>query len=528
MLPTGKALRHVAAWAGVLASLCFARVSLAADQPARVPESRSTDVVVLALAALDDPKAEHRKHVRERLNISSNMEPGFDALFKAQMDITRKTAPFGPVLLIAPDESTKSVVYQNCKQLQICDLFRGDRIRMKVVPHDGPWVRDFGPQIESVAGNARVVHWKYFDNRAEEARQESLEKLEAKLGKLYELKVETLNNDADIGFGEMTEEQQARFLRELDSQISFLRDYTQFLRESLLQRASDETSAYDFADAVLQAPHFKYASSSAAVDGGNLLKLEDGHCLTTRVLLSRNKESQLDVYRELRDAGGCADVIFLDPLPGPVIEHVDMFALPVGGKRILLASYDLTQPAAEEHWSELSDAEKYLSLNAALAMDRNAARLTRLGYEVIKVQSPFPRIPKNQGPYYPTVLNALVRSGKNDSHQVLLPVYEGYEEDIQDRARKQIEEAFGPKTEVATIESTATAKGQGAVHCLTITVPLSFSIFNDADEEARRSPYLARKEELDRALIQQVVEQIPPTGEQGLWAMLEEGEHPDK
>ena len=66
MLPTGKALRHVAAWAGVLASLCFARVSLAADQPARVPESRSTDVVVLALAALDDPKAEHRKQATVR------------------------------------------------------------------------------------------------------------------------------------------------------------------------------------------------------------------------------------------------------------------------------------------------------------------------------------------------------------------------------------------------------------------------------------------------------------------------------
>ena len=527
MLRIQRVSRCLAVSVAAIAYVYFARTSLMAEQPASAPESRSTDVVVLSLTALDDRGAEHRKHVRDELGVNSGMDVGFDDLFSAQMEIARKAALFGPVLLIAPDETTKSLVYRNCKRFQVCDLFRFDRIRMKVVPHDSAWVRDFGPQIEIVAGKARVVHWRYFDNRGEEAREETIERLDAKLARLFEYKATVLSGDADGPIGEMTEESEEQLVRELDSKISFLRDYSQFLRESSIQRVGDETSAYDFADAVLQDPHFKYVTSKAAVDGGNLLKLADGRCLTIRVLLSRNKDAQIDVYRELRNVGGCTDVIFLDPLPGPVIEHVDMFALPAGGKRILLASYDLADRSATDYWGKLSDPEKYLALNAALAMDRNAARLTQLGYEVIKVQSPFPRIPNNDEPYYPTVLNALVRYGKDGSRQLLLPAYAKYEEDIQVRARDVIRAAFGPGTEIDTVESTATAQAQGAIHCLTLTVPLSLSIFNDPGEKTRRARYFALKENLDSTQIQQVAEQIPPTGEQGLWVVLEENEQPD-
>lgn len=58
-------------------------------------------------------------------------------LLEIQMNIVRETAKFGPVLMLAPDETTKGAVYQKCKEFQICELFRSDRVRMKVVPHDG-------------------------------------------------------------------------------------------------------------------------------------------------------------------------------------------------------------------------------------------------------------------------------------------------------------------------------------------------------------------------------------------------------
>lgn len=503
--------------------LGLAAISLAQEH-AGLKEPRSTDVVILSLMPLSNPEEQHRKHTREQLGVDSGMEMDFTELFKTQMEIVRKTAPFGPVLLIVPDETTKSVVYDTCKQLQICELIRGDRIRMKVVAHEGPWIRDFGPQIEGVHGTARVVHWRYFDNRSEQARNETLEKLDSKLAKLFEVKAGFIYGDTDSLLQEASEERQTELLNEVDSQISFLRDYDQFLRKTSLQRVGDEASAYDFADAALRDPKFTYISSKAAVDGGNLLKLDDGSCLTTRVLLSRNKDTQTDVYTELRTAGGCKKVVFLDPLPGPVIEHADMFVLPAGGKRILLASYDLADPTAKSYWEELSNAEQFLSLNAAVVMDQNADRLTQLGYEVIRVPSPFPRVPNEDEPYYPTVLNALVRPGKDGSRQVLLPVYEGYDEDIQKRAWDVIQNVFGANTELEFIESTAAAKAQGAVHCLTLTLPLTLSIFNDPGEKARRAKYLALKEDLDRAHMQELAKQIPGTGEQGLWAMLEEDE----
>jgi hypothetical protein len=314
----------------------------------------------------------------------------------------------------------------------------------------------------------------------------------------------------------------------IDARIYLLREYSQILSEASPQRFNDENSAYDIADAALATPDFNYKSSGVALDGGNLLKLEDGRCLTTRVLLSRNKDQNTDVDQELEKIGGCKNVTFLDPLPGPVIEHIDMFALPAGGKRILLASYDLSKPFAAEYWSKLSSSERDLALNAEIVMELDAERLRRLGYEVVPVPSPFPRIPANGHIYYPTVLNALVRVGTDGYRQVLVPSYKDYETDIQSSALHQIEAAFGPKTEIVTIEATEAAKAQGAIHCLTLTAPLRLSIFSDFADASRRTEYLARKDQLDRNLAAEIVSQIPATGLQGSWAILEEDEQSDE
>jgi len=71
----------------------------------------------------------------------------------------------------------------------------------------------------------------------------------------------------------------------------------------------------------------------------------------------------------------------------------------------------LSRPFAAEHWSKLNGAERNLSLNAELAMELATERLRRLGYEVVLVPSSFPRLPANGYAYYPSMPNALVRTG---------------------------------------------------------------------------------------------------------------------
>jgi len=485
----------------------------------------ANDVVMLSLEALN-PRAEHRRRVTEGLLGESEATLETEKqLLEIQMNIVHETAKFGPVLLLAPDETTKNAVYQRCEEFQICALFRSDRVRIKVVAHDGVWIRDFGPQIEADGASARVAHWRYFDIRREEAKREKAQELETARLRLLEARQQ--EDQPDAFTQESTADARKAAVSTIDARLYVLREYSQLLNETSPQRTNDENSAFDIADAVLAAPDFSYKSSTIALDGGNLFKLEDGRCLTTRVLLSRNKDQAIHLDQELEKIGGCKEVTYLDPLPGEVIEHIDMFALPVGGKRLLLASYDLSQPFAAKYWSKLSSAERDLTLDAGLAMQANAARLRALGYDVVPIPSPFPSISANGRAYYPSVLNALVREGADGYREVLVPSYKDYETDIQSSALEQLRAAFGPKTEIAAIEATEAAKAQGAIHCLTLTAPLQLSIFGNAADATKRIAALAQKEQLDRNAGAEIVSQIPATGLQGSWAILGEDERTD-
>jgi agmatine/peptidylarginine deiminase len=501
------------------AALCWPVIAgvLRAQTTAGSEKTTATDVVVLALEGLNSG-AQLRQQVRSGLTGESEATRNVEKqLLGIQMKIVGETAKFGPVLLLAPDEATLTAVEERCKEFQICELLKSDRVRIKVVAHDGVWIRDFGPQIEAEGNRAKVVHWRYFDLRTEQAKQQKLQELEAARLKLLEARQQEDQPNA-LSKDESEEEKKAAAAR-IDDRLYLLREYAEILREASPQRSNDNSSAYDIADAVLAAPDFGYTASKLALDGGNLFKLDDGRCLTTRTLLSRNKDQDIDVDEQLEKVGGCKAVTYLEPLPGGVIEHVDMFALPVGGKRILLASYDLSKPFAKEYWSQMSAAERDLTANAELAMDKDAEELSRLGYEVIRVASPFARIPSDGRTYYPSVLNVLVRTASNGSREVLVPTYKDYEADIQALAQKEIAEAFGDKTSIVTIEATAAAKSQGAIHCLTLSAPFALSIFGESGPEAQRRALLATKEELDRSAAAEVAA-IPASGLEGSWVIL--------
>src|SRR5271169_2069871 len=77
--------------------------------PAQHPAS---DVVMVSLEALN-PRVEHSQHVRNGLVGHSDPAPNVEKrLLEIQMNIVRETAKFGPVLLLAPDESTQTAIYQ--------------------------------------------------------------------------------------------------------------------------------------------------------------------------------------------------------------------------------------------------------------------------------------------------------------------------------------------------------------------------------------------------------------------------------
>jgi agmatine/peptidylarginine deiminase len=498
------------------ASLFLATGNAQSQTVAAPQQSAARDVVMLAVQPLT-ARTELQHHLREGL-VGGSTRDVEKHLLEIQMNIVRETAPFGPVLLIAPDETTESAIRQRCQEFRICELLASDRVRVKVVPHDGVWIRDFGPQIETREDSAYVAHWRYFDVRLEQAKQEKAQELET--ARLQLLEARQREEQSDAFTQESAADARKAVASTIDDKLYLLREYSEILKEASPQRTADENSAYDIADAVLAAPDFHYKSSQLALDGGNLLKLDDGRCLTTRVLLSRNKEQNIDVDQELRKIAGCKEITYLDALPGGVIEHIDMFVLPAGGKRILLASYDLSQPFASEYWNKLTGAERELALNAEITMKLNAEQLTHLGYEVILVPSPFPIIPANGHSYYPSVLNALLRTGAGGHKQILIPSYRDYETDVQAAAIKQIAAAFGPDTEIVTIEAAEAAKSQGAIHCLTLAAPLGLSIFGDSGDAVIRAQAMAQKAQLDREAIVETPTQIPPTGLVGSWVIV--------
>jgi agmatine/peptidylarginine deiminase len=515
--------------APALARICFLLLptlmtsSVSEPQNVQNPTDHpANDVVMLSLGAMNS-RASHQRHVREMLTANSAAESNIEKrLLEIQMNIVRETAKFGPVLLLAPDETTKDSVKQRCAEFQICSLLTSDRVRIKVAAHDGLWIRDFGPEIEMAGASANVTHWRYFDIRSEEAKTEKAQELETARLQLLEAR-EQEDEPETLSSGANPDARKAA-ISTIEAKLYTLKEYSQLLSETSPQRTNDENAAYGIADAVLAQPGFQYKSSGVALDGGNLLKLDDGRCLTTRVLLARNKDQNINVDEELMTFGGCKEVTYLEPLPGPVIEHVDMFALPVSGKRILLASYDPGSPFAKEYWRNLSDAERELAMDAELAMELNAERLRRLGYVVVRVASPFPRIPENGQVYYPSMLNALVREGSGGNREVLVPTYEGYEEDIQVSTIKEIAAAFGPKAELVKIEATAAAMSQGGAHCLTLTAPLRGSIFGDSEDVARRTAIMAQEANLDRNAAAEMAAEIPRNGLLGSWAIVEEGD----
>lgn len=463
-----------------------------------------------------------------------------DSFFDIEMHIVNAAAKAGPVLVFTYDSLTRSQIRLGCdaKDLAFCDHIRTGVVRLVDADFDTPWIRDYGPQFAILPdGRHRVVDSNYRNNREDYLLERSRITLSNRRDHLIDDTLDQLEDDdyADEGwdllFGKMESpaplirggpvpknsgklegtatgkseirggERKIEDLVERDAQrrqrrANRLMQRLQLLKEkdSLLQaslttpdRLLDDRAPLQFAQRVFQETGFDVQYPDVFIDGGNLLQLPDGRCLTTGDLIARNVDAARHghpIEQVLSDVYGCRAVIFLRALPGDgVIEHVDMFAMPVG-QTVLLADYDPERSEFQTYLSALDPALRPIVLDAALAMDENEDRLKREKINVVRVPSPLPSMERGRT-VYRTVLNGVIRVDPAKAPHAILPKYADYEPLVQEAAHRYIEAQF-PAGAVDYVEATAAALGQGAVHCLTLVAPFEGSVFESSSTERFR------------------------------------------
>jgi agmatine/peptidylarginine deiminase len=278
--------------------------------------------------------------------------------------------------------------------------------------------------------------------------------------------------------------------------------------------------------------------SNFNMSGGNLLITNNCDCFTTTEIIPENNNNKELVIINLMKNYGCKKVLFLEPLPGEyIIKHVDMFILPIDSKNILLASYSPEHEILANEWvshaskiKELDNYQEYddiysdidpydyavqekLSIEAEIAMRKNKLILEKNGFNVITIPSYLPRndmssneiAESNEYLFYPTLLNCLVQcSDDKKTIQIIMPRYDELNPEIFQNAQKIIEEQFTKiygetmKISVKSIECMQSAKEQGAIHCLTLSMPVSYSKYTDYFYINERDKIMNKIHELNR------------------------------
>jgi agmatine/peptidylarginine deiminase len=500
--------------------------------PSMFLEYEEPGVVVLALGSVDTREELNRVLWRSLLGEKFAEH----SLLDVQMSIAHAAAAFDSVLLLAANSQTSSLISERCEDYNLCDLLASGKVRIAIVSHQGPWIRDYGPQIGMSNDGVVVLDAQYSEPRRESGRKKR--QADINLLRLYLIhqreqhgggapEDEPLSDfsDADMDlppelFDELPKDLILNIPHDpavINQKLASLRELADIYRDGdFLARQTDDESPFEVAQAAFK-KSFSLYRPKMALDGGEFMPFEGGDCITSREVVAKNGGVERAVQRDLLDFYGCKNVIYLNPLPGSnVIQHTDMYLLPAGGKTVFLAWYDPTEEPLKSLWGNLFAQQKSLMMEAAVAMYKNEEELHKNNYRVIHVPSLAPQF-KQGSVFYPTVLNALVQVAGDGRRQVLMPSYEGYEEDIQQNALKVLKEGFGPDVRIEQIESTVAAQNQGAIHCLTLVIPRHLSIFEDQDDTIIRK----RLEMLVREIETKEVN-IRDYEFEGTWAKLEE------
>jgi agmatine/peptidylarginine deiminase len=461
-------------------------------------EYRESGVIVVALDA-DTELAE------SKATSSSAGRPSTDVVtddaVEVQMQLVAKAAARGPVVVLVTDAEMEESLRDHCGRFGgLCDALSGSNVTFALVEHEGRWIRDFGPMTAwSSNGKAIVLDPRYYDIRSRQT-------VEYKRHQVNQQRLEILEIEKHIDDDDDADDSMVAKREQLESTYERLTRLNDILREdSGYLRDLDDLSPYAIADALFRPETFNLYRPPLFLDGGNLIELGDGHCLTTTDLVAANGGRDDLVRRALTSYYGCRSITFLQALPGPVIKHVDMFLMPVDDRRVLLASYPLEDADAgdpserDAYFEALQAGSQELLVKAAMAMRDNERKLTDAGLTVIRVPGLLPRL-DDRDIYYPTNLNGLIRVDPQGKRQVFVPTYAGYASKRQEKALQIIRESFGRSAEIIPIEATAAAKMQGAVHCLSMVVPAKLTYFADPSSQKLRSLLTAKLEKRARSI----------------------------
>lgn len=420
-------------------------------------EHIESDVLVVALAADDVPKE----------------------FLEVQLKIVANAAHNGPVLVVATSGEQQAQLNDLCSTYEgLCVRLREGSVRVVVEPHRGPWVRDYGPFVNFGHGESLViVDAKYDDARRRQGLEYQREQINALRRALIEKELGDDGGDDDLSTHENAIAKQLSELAQIYKDEGDLRE-----------RAMDDDAPFYIAEAALGNDQFELTRSSLFLDGGNLFRLENGDCLTTTDTIAKNDGNRNSVEHELESIYHCRKTIFLEALPGEdIIKHLDMFLMPVKDTTVLLASYDPGSVAFQEQYAEMDTELRALAVDSAIAMAHNKAHLQQQGYNVVDVPALLPRR-SDDSVFFPTLLNGVVQVGRDGRRHLLLPDYEtssAADGAIRKAARAAIQHTFGSDVDIVTIEATAPARLQGALHCLTNAIPLTRSVFARPDDIAR-------------------------------------------
>jgi agmatine deiminase len=194
------------------------------------------------------------------------------------------------------------------------------------------------------------------------------------------------------------------------------------------------------------------------IEGGNLQVDGQGNCYTSRKTLTHNGEAADALADKLKRYFGCSNVIYLEPIPGDVLSHIDMFFHVVSDDVFLLAEY---RPV--EHPTDLRG---YLQerVRSALETTRLVLQTQRPRARIFRVPMPDIVVDPSGMTHFPSFLNFLRAGGA-----LFVPTY-SWSLDQLARAAKVLRQVY-PHEEIVPIPADDLLRTAGAVHCITANVP---------------------------------------------------------
>src|SRR5262249_20759184 len=122
------------------------------------------------------------------------------------------------------------------------------------------------------------------------------------------------------------------------------------------------------------------------LDGGDFFTDGEGVCFTSTETLLRNGSNEEDMNMLFKLYFGCMRTIYLRPLPGPTVKHIDMFFKLVDSNTILLGKYRKRNNDNDPAWFLQKKAEEILDDNERLIY--SIMKDTRKDLRIIRIPMP--------------------------------------------------------------------------------------------------------------------------------------------